>query len=131
MSVALAVVSTINFRIDPLQVRIWDLPKDELPENLLNAKWTLTESKRIESILWNPLAEGILAVSALKTVKVFDVSAQEEKFSEYSSSHVELSLTVLNVLFINTCTDNGSQLKPCTEYTERLLCLHELCHTFK
>ena len=46
-------------------------------------KCTLTqEERRIENVLWHPLAEGILAVSTFKTLKVFDVNTQTAVYSK-------------------------------------------------
>lgn len=59
---------------------MWLLPKEEDKTTISDACLVLpTQDHRIENVLWNPLAEGVLAVSVDKCVKLFDVASATEK----------------------------------------------------
>ncbi|KAL5012880.1 hypothetical protein ScPMuIL_011431 [Solemya velum] len=65
------------------RVSIWNLPDEDMMEgqiNLLEASTTLPQQEsRIENVLWNPIAENVLAISTSNVVKIFDVEECREK----------------------------------------------------
>lgn len=64
-------------------VKLWQLPDLEcLSEQIdtLSPRETLpSQERKVENVLWNPVADGILAVSVGNSLKVFDVEAGTEK----------------------------------------------------
>ena len=59
-------------------MRLWQLP-DTLTEDICQAVWSLpTFEKRVENVSWNPMVMDVLALSFANTVKIFDVTQQQE-----------------------------------------------------
>jgi len=60
-----------------LQVKIWQLPVDASTDPVCNPSTTLCIGDRaVELVLWNPVAENVLALASQQSVKVYDVEQQ-------------------------------------------------------
>lgn len=66
-------------------VKVWVLPS---PEDVasgaltsLNASVTFPNERRVENVSWNPVADGVLAVSVYNTVNVYDVGRGDNKYT--------------------------------------------------
>ncbi|GAB1598509.1 coronin-7-like, partial [Argonauta hians] len=65
-------------------VKLWQLPptSKNLKNSLnLTSQIVCTEERKIENVLWNPVAEGIVAVSSAESVRIYDVSSCKRSFS--------------------------------------------------
>lgn len=75
-------------------IKIWKIPESEYKEAISNPETTLhTQQKRVETVLFNPAAENVLASSAGKEVKVWDISTGQEKFCLTNHDDVVQSIT--------------------------------------
>ncbi|KAK6173712.1 hypothetical protein SNE40_017118 [Patella caerulea] len=62
-------------------IKIWLLPEEGSSDNITEPVVTLPEQDRkIENVVWNTMADGILAASTNKSVKIFDVTQSKELF---------------------------------------------------
>ena len=62
---------------------MWLLPEDSSFSSFSDVSVCLpAEDRRIENVLWNPVADGILAVSTNRTVKIYDIGNQAAKFGK-------------------------------------------------
>ncbi|KAH9498792.1 Coronin-7 [Bulinus truncatus] len=71
------------------KVNIWLLPDESSPSNLSEPVLSLPLfERRIENVLWNPRADGILAVTSDTVVRLYDVTrtSNQEVFSISKSS---------------------------------------------
>lgn len=68
------------------QVKLWLLPNENDLSNLSDAVTALPVfPRRVENVLWNPQADGILAVTSHTTVKIYNVTgaAGREVFGRF------------------------------------------------
>ena len=70
------------------QIRIWDIPEGGETDGTLNPVLSLpSQDRRVENVLFHPAADNILAVSAGKTVKIYDVSSSDERIGKIIYIH--------------------------------------------
>ncbi|XP_071951784.1 coronin-7-like [Antedon mediterranea] len=63
-------------------IKLWDLPEGGLTEDITNAFLTLPmQERRIETVLFHPAAENILASTVFKSIQIWDVSTGQEKLA--------------------------------------------------
>ncbi|XP_064607683.1 coronin-7-like isoform X2 [Liolophura sinensis] len=94
-----------------LTVKLWTLPDD--PSELKEADLSRStgqlppQSRRIENLLWHPCAEGILALSAGHSLKVYDVNRGEEvaDMSEFGDQIQSISWRGSGALLASSCKD--------------------------
>ncbi|XP_077983604.1 coronin-7-like [Glandiceps talaboti] len=61
-------------------IKIWNLPEGGLTESLSTPEISLpTQDRKVENVLFHPSADNILATSVSKTVKIWDITQQQEK----------------------------------------------------
>ena len=67
-------------------MKVWLLPNSDEVEGagMLNISPSVTfhQNRRVENVLWNPVADGILAATVHDTVNIYDVQTQTQCFSE-------------------------------------------------
>lgn len=62
------------------------MPKESCAANVSDPILSISSfDRRVENVLWNPSADGILAVSSATVVKIYDVTcgADNEVFSKF------------------------------------------------
>ncbi|XP_046355097.2 coronin-7-like [Haliotis rufescens] len=63
-------------------LKVWLLPEDPGFESESNPVVSLpSEERKIENVLWHPAADGVLAASAYRSVRVYDVCRSQEKYA--------------------------------------------------
>ncbi|ESO90597.1 hypothetical protein LOTGIDRAFT_163798 [Lottia gigantea] len=125
-------------------VKIWLLPEESgSSENLTSAEVTLpSQERKVENVLWHTTAEGLLAASTHKTVKVFDVKQSKEVYSlEHNDLIQSLSWSGNGQFLVTSCKDTKLRLFDPRSSTvaqlKRILQLHDarnieniLCSSF-
>ncbi|XP_014784002.1 coronin-7 isoform X1 [Octopus bimaculoides] len=91
-------------------VKLWQLPSSSknLKNSLnLNSQIVCTEERKIENVLWNPVAEGILAVSSAESVRLYDVSSCKKSLSldEHSDMVQAIAWKGDGSMLATTCKD--------------------------
>jgi len=67
-----------------VQVKIWHLPVDVSHDSVCNPSTTLcTGDGTVELVLWNPVAENVLASAAQQSVKIYDVEQQNARIGDF------------------------------------------------
>jgi len=60
---------------------VWHLPVDAAAEAVCNPSSTLCIGDRaVELVLWNPVAENVLALASQQSVKIYDVQRDDAAF---------------------------------------------------
>jgi len=73
------------------QVKIWHLPVDVSVDPICNPSATLSIGDRaVELVLWNPVAENVLALASQQSVKIYDVERQTARIGRHLSKVVLL-----------------------------------------
>ncbi|XP_069131157.1 coronin-7-like [Argopecten irradians] len=66
-------------------IKVWVLPmQDNLDSGALsgiNPSVSFANERRVETVTWNPVADGVLAASVFDTVKVYDVERGDNKYA--------------------------------------------------
>ncbi|XP_033105990.1 coronin-7-like [Anneissia japonica] len=63
-------------------IKLWDLPEGGLTEDISTALLTLPmQDKRVENVLFHPAADSVLASTIHKTIKIWDISTEQEKLA--------------------------------------------------
>lgn len=82
------------YKCDIKQVKIWHLPVDVSADPVCNPSTTLCIGDvAVELVLWNPVAENVLASASQQSIKIYDVQQQTARIgnSVHRSSIVLLS----------------------------------------
>ncbi len=88
------------------KVRLWTLPEGGLTEPMSANIALMQEDKRVENVLWNPAADGALAVTTHHTLKIFDVTAQQVLTGQYTTTvNLHGSLYIMSYFY---STNNNS-----------------------
>jgi len=75
------VVSEMNV---VLQVKVWHLPVDVTTESVCNPSTTLSIGDScVELVLWNPVAENVLASATQQSIKIYDVEQQSARIGTF------------------------------------------------
>lgn len=90
------------------QAKIWHLPIDASADPVCNPLTTLYIGDRpVELVLWNPVAENVLALASGQSVKIYDVQQDAAKIGNwciylkqyYYNQSVEIELVQFLVVF--------------------------------
>jgi len=66
------------------QVKIWHLPADASSDPVCNPSTTLCiGDSAVELVLWNPVAENVLALAAQQSIKIYDVEQQAARIGNF------------------------------------------------
>ncbi|XP_005107916.1 coronin-7 [Aplysia californica] len=92
------------------KVKLWLLPEEESIENVSEAVLSLPAyERRVENVLWNPCADGVLAVTTDKSVKIYDISgsggSEIFSFSDHGDQVQGVSWHGDGGLLVTTCKD--------------------------
>jgi len=67
-----------------LQVKIWHLPVDASADPVCNPATTLCiGDTTVELVLWNPVAENVLASASQQSIKIYDVEQQAARIGNF------------------------------------------------
>jgi len=67
-----------------LQVKIWRLPVDVSHDSVCNPSTTLCIGDRaVELVLWNPVAENVLASATQQSIKIYDLEQQTARIGNF------------------------------------------------
>uniref|UniRef100_A0A0B7APY5 Coronin n=1 Tax=Arion vulgaris TaxID=1028688 RepID=A0A0B7APY5_9EUPU len=92
------------------RVNLWLLPDESSLALLSNPVTTLPEfPRRVENVLWNPQADGILAVTSHTTVKIYNVAGaagtEVFDFSNHGDQIQSISWKDDGTLLVTSCRD--------------------------
>ena len=67
-----------------LQVKIWHLPIDVSHDSVCDPSTTLcTGDSTVDLVLWNPVAENVLASASQQSIKIYDVGQQIARIGNF------------------------------------------------
>ena len=75
---------------DDATVKVWRIPAGGLTETISSPLASLSCSKRVEAVKFNPSADGVLATAAGAEVRVWNVSQGGEPTSQLVDGHTDL-----------------------------------------
>lgn len=74
-----------------VQVKIWHLPVDVAHNSVCDPSTTMcTGDSTVDIVLWNPVAENVLASAVQQCIKIYDVEQQTARIGNF------LQLSVAN-----------------------------------
>jgi len=67
-----------------VQVKIWHLPVDVSDDSLCNPSTTLCVGDSVvDLVLWNPIAENVLASATQQSIKIYDIEQQTARIGNF------------------------------------------------
>jgi len=68
-----------------LQVKIWHLPVDVSTNPVCHPSTTVcVGDSAVEVVLWNPVAESVLAAATQQSIRIYDVEQQAARIGNFS-----------------------------------------------